>query len=83
MKKFEELGYTVHGEVEHEGKVIRLTQNAYLDGTHENPYYSANGIDAEGNEYEITWDVVENWKELEDESECCDWDEPKSVEQID
>jgi len=29
--------------------------------------------------YEVRWDVKDNWEEIEDESEMCDWDSPVSV----
>lgn len=86
MEKFNELGSTVHGEIEYEGKALRLTQDAYLDSDfsngYERPIYTARAIDAEGNEYEIDWEPVEGWEEFDDESNCCDWDKPESVTKI-
>lgn len=71
------------GIVEFEGKEYTLTQDAYIDGSaDETPYYRAMAEDAEGNEYEVFWDVLENWKEIEDEQEMCDWDNPAKVELI-
>lgn len=71
------------GTVEFEGKEYTLKQQAYIDGkADERPYYRAMAVDQEGNEHEVTWDVVDNWEEIEDESESCDWDEPESVEKI-
>lgn len=75
-------------KVNFEGKEYTLTQEAYLTGTHENPYYEASGIDSEGNEVTITWEIKEHWLNnegalnglLEDEGEACDWDNPVSVE---
>src|SRR5699024_2811042 len=62
---------------------VALTKQGYSDGnTNERRVYKANGIDAEGNKYEVTWDVVDNWKEIEDEQEMCDWDRPVSIEKI-
>src|SRR5690625_367048 len=62
---------------------VALTQQAYIEGnTNERPVYKANGIDSEGNEYEVTWEVVDNWEEIEDEQEMCDWDIPVSIEKI-
>ena len=62
---------------------IALTQLPYIDGsTDEVPVYRAHGIDKEGNEYEIQWDVVENWKEIDDEQEMCNWDNPANVDKL-
>jgi hypothetical protein len=58
-----------------DGSLVYLTQQAYLDGTFENPVYRAAAEDAEGNEYNVFWTPVENYMELEDESDCCDWDD--------
>lgn len=56
------------------GKLVFLTQQAYLAGTNENPRYQAAAIDADGNDYQVTWTPYENFMEFEDESDCCDWD---------
>lgn len=66
-------------KIKFEGKEYTLTQEPYIDGTHEKPFYRANAVDAEGKLYEIRWDVKDNWEEIEDESEMCDWDSPKGV----
>lgn len=68
--------------IHHEGKEIFLTQGPYIDGTHESPYYRAHAIDLEGNEYKVTWDVVEGYEQLEDAADHCDWDNPSDVQQI-
>lgn len=57
-----------------DGVTISLTQQAYLSGTNEAPIYTARAVDAEGNEYTVTWRPFDNFMELEDESDCCDWD---------
>ncbi|MDW0113751.1 hypothetical protein QT711_11185 [Sporosarcina saromensis] len=77
-------------KVTFEGIEYTLTQEAYLTGTHESPYYEATGIEADGNEVTVTWKIKEHWLNddgelnglLEDESEACDWDNPMSVERI-
>lgn len=72
-----------YGTVEFEGKQYTLTQQPYIDGKMDDrPYYKAIAVDKNGNEHEVVWDVVDNWEEIEDESESCDWDEPESVEKI-
>lgn len=71
------------GEHEFVNLEVALTQQAYIDGNaDERPVYKANGIDPEGEEYEVTWDVVDNWEEIEDEEEMCDWDNPVSIEKV-
>ncbi|MFJ5713101.1 helix-turn-helix domain-containing protein [Neobacillus sp. NPDC093127] len=64
-----------------EGKEITLTQDPYIDGVPgREPYYRAVGIDAEGNEYNVVWNVVDNYEEIEDESEMvADWGKPFDV----
>lgn len=62
---------------------IALTQQAYIDGPADGtPIYKATGIDQHGNNYEVTWEVVENWEQIEDEQEMCDWDQPARIEKI-
>ena len=62
---------------------VALSQQAYIDGSAvERPIYKASGVDSEGNEYEIEWEVFENWEQIEDMQEMCDWDIPVSVERI-
>lgn len=88
-----ELANKIKGETEmekvtFEGIEYTLTQQAYITGTHENPYYEASAIDSEGNEVTVTWDIKEHWLNedgalnglLEDEGEACDWDNPVSVD---
>jgi len=66
------------------GKAVTLTQDAYLDGTHEAPHYKAAGVDTEGNVVVVKWEIYEHWlnedgslnDELEDETDACNWDKP-------
>lgn len=63
-----------------EGKTITLTQDPYIDGVAgERPMYKAHGKDEDGNEYIVTWDVVDGYEEITDESEMCDWDRPIGI----
>ena len=60
-----------------ETKII-LSQEAYYDhnaGT--DPHYIALGEDEDGNEYLVRWEIsdLDNYKDLEDEGDACDWDE--------
>lgn len=66
---------------------VALTQDPYIDGpANGTPVFKAHGIDGGGNEYEIEWEVVENWEELaeqgDDQALVEDWDMPSSVEKI-
>ena len=76
-----------------EGKEYTLTQDAYIaEGANryryglplddDRPFYKASAVDQEGNEFEVAWEVVDHWQELEDENEMCDWENPASVERI-
>ncbi|WP_232239208.1 hypothetical protein [Paenibacillus sp. FSL M8-0142] len=66
-----------------DGKEITLTQDAYIDGLPgERPIYKAHGTDAQGNEYIVTWNVVDGWENIEDESEMCDWENPIGLMQV-
>lgn len=68
-----------YGSVEFEGKQYILTQDAYLHGTHDQPYYRAHAIDATGNEYYVLWSVVDGWDQMDDASNHCDWQNPVGV----
>lgn len=72
-----------YGAVEIEGNEYFLTQHPYIYGTQgEKPHYRAAAIDNNGDEYLVTWNVLENWEIIEDESDMCDWDNPCNVEKI-
>ncbi|MNH75587.1 hypothetical protein D3C73_278310 [compost metagenome] len=63
-----------------DGKEIALTQDPFIDGVAgERPMYKAHGIDGDGQEYLITWAVFDNYQEIEDESEMCNWDKPIGI----
>jgi hypothetical protein len=65
---------TDFGTVEHEGVTIRLTGWAFNTNWHEGvPQYAARGVDAEGNKYLVTWDVRDEFFELEDFSLRAIW----------
>lgn len=66
------------------GHVVHLCQQAYMDGTNENPIYRASGYlasenpdDETGPTVTVTW-ACENY-EAENEEDCCDWDNPESI----
>lgn len=61
--------------IEVEGKELRTTQDPHVsdDGNQ----YIAEALDAEGNTYLVTWEVIDH--ETTDESSACDWDHPVGV----
>ena len=73
------------GTITFNGQVFTLTQEAYADnfGTDGGVRYYAGAVDTDGNEHQVTWGLkisIEDYKNLEDESNACDWDNPISVE---
>lgn len=76
VKAFEENDYQFVNQE------IALTQKPYIDGS-ETPVYKAHGIDNVGNEYELEWEVVDNWEQIEDEQEMvANWEEPNYITKI-
>ena len=73
-----------------EGKEITLTQDVYLTGPNEAPYYEAAGVDQDGNRVMVKWEIESHWLnedgtlngEMEDEGDACDWDAPVEVYEI-
>ncbi len=65
--------------VTQDGIAITLTQNAYISGTQDHPYYTAQAVDRHGNEYTVVWDIINNG---DDESNNCDWDNPASITKL-
>lgn len=60
--------------VQYEDKTLTLSQTPYLAGTDSAPCFRASAQDERGNAYLVTWwGVKSNWRELEDNSDCCDW----------
>lgn len=51
----------VMGTVEHEGKILYLTQQAYADNYQDGVAYHANAIDKEGNTYKVIWLTTDEW----------------------
>lgn len=75
-------------KVEFEGKTYTLTQEAYITESGGVTCYEASGIDEDGNDVTVTWDIKDVWLDedgqlnglLEDGGEACDWNNPVSVE---
>ena len=77
-KKLEETKMTI----EYKGTKLTLDQDAYITGTHEEPYFEAQAHDEQGNEYMVTW-YPKDWDESEiDASDACDWDNPDEVTEL-
>ncbi len=72
---------TNFGTVQHAGKTLNLTQNAFLDCDGSNNgerYYSAGAVDADGNEYKVRWEIYDGF-DGDDESNACDWENPSLI----
>jgi len=63
---------------------VYLTQQAYITGTSECPYYEAHAIDKEGKQYLVQWNLKPglNLDDIEDESLACNWEKPNSIQLI-
>ena len=68
--------YTVNGK-EYE---LQITQDAYLSGTNDNPHYEGKGIDKDGKEYWLTWEILEGYEPGNGEEYACDWFNPVAIE---
>jgi hypothetical protein len=79
-----------HGTIiKDDGEIIDLTQEAYIDGTNDSPFYRAAAVsrtrvDADGDpvQYHVFWSLKEGAEDLGDESEACDWDDFELEEKI-
>ena len=72
------------GTVNHNGKTLTLTQNAFLDCDGSNTgerYYSAGAVDADGNEYKVRWEIYAGF-DGEDEGDACNWDKPSLIVEV-
>lgn len=73
-----------HGSVVVDNEKYLLTQDVYIDGTDEDPYYTALAVkewDYEENLYEIIWEIQyeDDGSMPENEDEMCDWDNPAKI----
>lgn len=64
----------MHGTVDHNGRELTLTQQPYYEKRYGNccdyERYWAIGVDARGEEYEISWKIT---REDCEEEDACDW----------
>ena len=72
--------------VQFENEYYALIQDAYIDGSNEEPYYTASAICLTGKNIgkpcKIYWEITldeEYWKNSTDESEMCDWNNPGRI----
>lgn len=73
---------TVQG---YEGAFYRYTTDegkASIMGIYDN-WYAANGRDEQGNEYLIVWAISNREAFDYGDEDCCDWDEPSEVLNLD
>lgn len=73
---------TVQG---YEGAFYRYTTDegkASIMGIYDN-WYAANGRDEQGNEYLIVWAISNREAFDNGDEDCCDWDEPSEVLNLD
>jgi hypothetical protein len=73
-------------KVRFNGKDFTVLEEPRREGTHDKPVYKAAARDNEGNRYEVTWNILENYLEQNDfdnaEKNFENWD-VYSVEKID
>lgn len=41
-------------------KIITLKQEAYITGPHEDPWFEAAAVDADGNDYVVRWTIIDD-----------------------
>ena len=70
---FNELIKVPGNTVDFNGKLLAMTQDAFISGRNDDPYYIAHAIDKDGNDYDIKWEVLKGWQDIENEDEMCDW----------
>ena len=56
----------------YEGIEIELTQDAYITSTEGKEYFEAAAEDTNGNEYIVTWDIKEKYKDMIESEEVSD-----------
>ena len=80
-----------NGYFEQNGQTYVLLQQAYIDGPWDDAAYFATAVkigdeitDGTTPVYKVEWEITNPyWKEAEDESYNCDWENPLTVEEID
>lgn len=75
MKNFSDLNEFNSTVIDWEGKTLKTTQDPHI--TDDGDMYLAHAVDAQNNEYVITWSIID--PEITDESSICDWNNPIGV----
>lgn len=78
MKTFSDLNEYNSTVIDFEGKRLKTTQDPQISD--DGDTYTAPALDAEGNEYILSWAVID--PEITDESSICDWNNPVGVTQV-
>ena len=68
-------------EIKVNGIEMILDQNAYADGTNEDPHFTALAHDADENKYLVRWDIDPDYDDP-DGNGVRDWDKPSDAELI-
>lgn len=68
-------------EIKVNGIEMVLDQNAYVDGTNEDPHFEALAHDAKENKYLVRWDIDPDYDDA-DGNGVRDWDKPSDAELI-
>lgn len=61
---------------------VKITKDAFVDGLYDDVWYEGRGVDENGNEYKIIWDLKPEYDGNnlpQDESDACDWDSPREI----
>lgn len=62
--------------------ILTLTQEAYITGPHEDPWFEAAAIDPEGEDYMVHWTITDDdvRNGTADDWGCaCDWSHPSAI----
>ena len=70
--------YTVNGETYE----LLITQDAYLSGTSDHPVYEGTATDKDGIEYNLTWEILEDYNPENGEENACDWSKPVNIQRL-
>jgi hypothetical protein len=62
-----------YGEVNYQGKQLKITQQPYPDGTSDAPVYRASAEDSDGSTYRVMWPMTD--PDADDGADACDWDD--------
>jgi len=57
-----------YGEIQFKDKILKIMQLPYINGD----FYEALAVDADGYEYLVKWDIVN--ENCSDESDACNWE---------